>query len=123
MDVVGADAPTHRNITDGFNQLSDRLSAALQQLFGADPTRTLVERSQQLAEKDFTFLNAVLTRDNGRLHAGVDGELSPDELLSALSAVLAHELDLLAVLLGEDFVLPLVHRAWPPSGSAPRASH
>ena len=125
VDIVGADAPTDRKITEGFNTLSDQLSAALQRLFGANPTRALVERSQQLAEKDYAFLNAILKHDNGRLHAGIDGQdLPPDELMSALAAVLAHELDLLTMLLGEDFVLPLVSRAWPiPGSSSRRPSH
>ena len=124
VDIVGADAPTDRTITEGFNTLSDQLSAALQRLFGMDPTRALVERSQQLAEKDYAFLHAILKHDNGRLHAGLDGQtLQPDELMSALSAVLAHELDLLTTLLGEDFVLPLVSRAWPARPSSHRPSH
>ena len=125
INAVGSDAPSDRSIIDSFNTLSDQLSAALQRLFGSDPTRALTERSQQLAEQDYAFLNAILKHDNGRLHAGVDVQgLPPDELLSALSAVLAHELDLLTMLLGEDFVLPLVDRAWPINGqSSPRPSH
>ncbi|HEX6162167.1 MAG TPA: hypothetical protein VFZ31_02290 [Vicinamibacterales bacterium] len=125
INAVGVDAPSDRTIIEGFNTLSDQLSAALQRLFGANPTRALAERSRQLAEQDYAFLNAILKHDDGRLHAGVNGEsLPPDELLSALSAVLAHELDLLTALLGEDFVLPLVNRAWLVNGPPPhRPSH
>ena len=123
VDVVGVDAPNERKITEGFNTLNDQLVTALQPLFGADPTRALVTRSQQLAEKDYAFLHAILKQENGRLHAGVEGQqLSPDELMAALSAVLAHEIDLLTALVGEDFVLPLVSRAWPISGPD-RSSH
>ena len=123
INVVGVDAPTDRIIADGFNTLNDQLIAALQRLFGAAPTRALVERSQQLAEKDYAFLHAILKQENGRLHAGTGGQqLSADELMAALSAVLAHEIDLLTVLLGEDLVMPLVNRAWPIRGSD-RPSH
>ena len=123
INLVGADTPTEHKITDGFNTLNDQLLAALQRLFGPDPIHALVARSQQLAEQDYAFLRAILRQENGRLHAALEGQQrSPDELLAALSAVLAHEIDLLTVLVGEDFVMPLVTRAWPVS-SGGRPSH
>ena len=123
-NAVGVDAPTDTKITDGFNVLNDRLIAALQRLFGADPTRALVVRSQQLAERDYAFLHAILKHENGHLHAGLAGQsLSADELMAALSAVLAHEIDLLTALVGEDLVMPLVSRAWPAVTASDRPSH
>jgi hypothetical protein len=126
IEVAGVDAPTERKVVDSFNALSDQLTAALRQLFGPAPTRALVARSQRLAEKDYAFLHAILKQEDGRLHAGLDGQaLGPDELMAALSALLAHEIDLLTMLVGEDFVLPLVSRTWPIRSSAfsPRPSH
>ena len=123
ISAVGADASNERRIADGFNTLNDQLIVVLRQLFGADPTRALVARSQQLAEKDFAFLHAILKHEDGRLHAFLaDQQLGADEIMAALSAVLAHEIDLLTVLVGEDFVMPLISRAWPISASD-RPSH
>ena len=123
VSLAGADTPTEHKITDGFNTLNDQLIAALQRLFGADPINALVARSRRLAEQDYAFLRAILRQEDGRLHAALDGEQrSADELLAALSAVLAHEIDLLTMLVGEDFVMPLVTRAWPIS-SGGRPSH
>jgi hypothetical protein len=114
-DATAVAAPTAVQVASAFELLCDRLRMQLEPLFGPTAIAALFARGHQLATAEFTWLADVGLTAEGCTLSTVDTTgipVTPDRLRDALAAVLAHEIGLLSVFIGEDFVLPLVQQAW-----------
>ena len=103
-------------IASGFNALRANLRRGLDPLVGAAAAEALFDRSVRLSADEFRWLPAAVPKNV----AGTRKELTTDsaalppapELAEGLAAALAHTVALLANLIGQDLIQPIVERAW-----------
>ena len=111
--------PDVEQTIDAFNTLRDRLRRRLETMFGSGAIDALFERSRKLAADEFAWLPAAMPDGARPFPRAIQpnqrsSQSVPDagELLNGLIAVLSHDIALLMLFVGEDFVLPLVRQAW-----------
>jgi hypothetical protein len=90
----------------------------------------LFARAVHLAAAEHPWLSDVISKEGD---CGLDADaikghsLAPDAIEQGLTAVLAHDVGLLTALIGEDFVMPLLQKAWgeasPADWAAPSEGH
>jgi hypothetical protein len=115
--AAGGDAtPTLAQLAPAFDLLCDRLRSQLRPLFGGTATAALFARALHLATSEFPWLADLVSTDGEVVSRPVleriGDSIDRDTLAEGFAAVLAHEIGLLSVFIGEDFVMPLVQAAW-----------
>jgi hypothetical protein len=115
VDATGAASPDRAQLASAFNMLCERLRRQLQPLFGRTAVSALFVRAVHVATVDFLWLRELVRNDgdpcDSERMASVE-ELEINTLEKGLTAVLAHNIELLNGFVGEDLVLPLVQQAW-----------
>jgi hypothetical protein len=114
VDDTGVAAPDPVALGTAFTTLSGRLRRRLQPLFGAAAVETLFARALHMAASEYSWLVDVVA-ENGA-GCAVTQTATVDGLEDGFAAVLAHDIGLLSVFIGEDIVLPLVQQAWATAG-------
>ncbi len=122
LDAVGSRTPHPHQVLEAFAALRARLTTSLEPLFGQAAVDTLFERSRHLAADEFAWLPPVLPSTTAGSTRGEMPAVSGADMLDGLGAVLAHDVGLLAAFVGDDVILPMIHKAWLPGGSAPVAT-
>jgi hypothetical protein len=115
VEKVSTATPDHTQVAEGFKSLRQRLAETLVPIFGATAIDALFERSRHLAVQEFAWITDVLSADRGPHDIDmptVAPITNTDEMFDGLGAVLAHDIGLLAALVGKDLILPLVGKAW-----------
>jgi hypothetical protein len=92
-------------------RVSEKLRLPLSRLAGAPGFRSLLERALTLATTQSHSLSPVRVKPDGSLE-GLN-ELHKDEEAEAGVMLIAHLLDLLFTLIGEQLTMHLVHDVWP----------
>lgn len=102
-----------RALVRAAEQVFQRLHDHLAKLIGVVGFTTLLARALKLARADAPALGALEVKSGGLLPGLSEAlvERSPTEALTAPATLLAHFLELLAVFVGEDLALHLVHEA------------
>jgi hypothetical protein len=114
--AAGPASPDRAQLALAFDALCDALRRRLHPLFGSAAIFALFARARHVAAAEFSWLADVMPKDHHR--CSLDGlerasaALEPEAIADGLAAILTHEIALLAALIGEDFVLPLVQEAW-----------
>ena len=121
VKTANSAAPTHSQLMIAFRTLRERLSRTLVPVFGSTAIDALFDRSRHLATDEFPWF-AELLPDGGE--KAVDPSkvahlAAIDALREGLAAMLAHDIGLLVALVGEDFIMPLIHKAWGAAGRLP----
>ena len=116
-------APTHQQVGEGFSGLRDRLSETFIAVFGAIAIDALFERSRYLTAQEFAWLPDVMPGPSATSLdlAALCRVKTADEALDGIATMLAHDIGLLATLVGDDLVWPLVEKAWGSIGHLPPA--
>jgi hypothetical protein len=116
VSTTGVDTPDGAQLAAAFNMLCDRLKRQLQPLFGLAATSALFVRALHVGTQEFPWLAEVVPPGGERCSVegfdSVSRQLDTRTLEEGLAAVLAYDIGLLAALIGEDFVMPLVQEAW-----------
>jgi hypothetical protein len=114
--ATGTTSPNRMQLASAFDVLCDQLRTRLRPLFGATAISALFARALHLSTIEFPWLADVLPKDGERCSLdGIDAaaEAIPSQFFEeGLTAVLAHDIGLLATFIGDDFVMPLVQEAW-----------
>jgi hypothetical protein len=126
--LIGAtndSAPERALLSAAFILLSDQLGLRLRPLFGGLAIKDLLARALSLAQKEFPWLDGVsVDGSDGYALLGLEAikeDVSPHELASGFSAILAHQIALLCGFIGDDIVLPLVEQSWGTASLVPPA--
>jgi hypothetical protein len=125
VGATGRTAPDKTQLASAFDRLCETLRSRLHPLFGPTASAALFARAHHLAAAEFPWLTTVIPKTGERCSLEaldrVGTAIDSDALEEGLAAVLAHDIGLLIVFIGEDFVMPLVQAAWEtPSGRAAR---
>lgn len=123
VHMVKPGASGHTQVVGAFQTLRERLTRTLVPVFGPSAIDALFERSTSLASGEFGWLPGLsaagpLARPGS---VKVPTSESVDQCVEAFAALLGHDIGLLVALVGEDFILPLVDKAWGPVGVPPPA--
>jgi hypothetical protein len=115
VDATDTASPDRAQLGTAFDTLCGSFRDRLLPLFGATAVNALFVRAVHLATAEFGWLAGVVPKTEDP--CAVDritalGGLEIGVLEEGLAAVLAHNIELLVVLVGEDLVLPLVQQAW-----------
>ena len=116
LAASGTTAPSRAELATAFDARCDELRRRLHPLFGTPALSALYVRAVQLAAAEYPWLPEVLPKDHEPCSLEglerIDDGLKPTAMAAGLAAVLAHQIALLAMLIGDDLVLPLVQDAW-----------
>jgi hypothetical protein len=101
--------------------LRDRLKRTIVPIFGPVAVEALFERSVGLAVDEFHWLEDSMSGSQDKVPdlSGIPAGATAENVLDALTAVLAYDIGLLVEFVGEDLILPLVQKAWGPIGRLP----
>ena len=101
--------------TDHPFPVLEKLRPHLATLMGRAGLRGLLSRSLALANEEVHWLRAVHVKSDGSLTGlqELQGELAPALFFEGRTVLLAQLLGLLAVFIGEELTLQLLHGTWP----------
>ena len=126
LAASGSTAPSRAELATAFDARCDELRRRLHPLFGTPALSALFARAVQLATADYPWLPEVIPKDHEHCSLEglerIDDGLEPAAMAAGLASVLANQIALLTMLIGDDLVLPLVQEAWAGtahSGSGP----
>jgi hypothetical protein len=120
---VNSVTATHTDIAAAFQVLRTCLARTLVPIFGSVATDALFTRSAHLLIDEFAWLSDVLSfapRLNDINASGIPAKPA-DDVIDGFAAILACDIALLATLVGEDVILPLVRKAWDVTGPSAAA--
>jgi len=114
VEATGAKAIDRPQLASAFNTLCERLRRRLQPLFGTSAVTALFARALHVATAEFPWLADVIGKHGDGCSANIitGPEVEMASLEDGLAAVLAHNIGLLNMFVGDDLVLPLVQEAW-----------
>jgi hypothetical protein len=115
VDATGTSPPDRAQLAAAFDTLCGRLRERLQPVFGGVAIDALFGRAVHVATTEYPWLHDFMPR--GQDPCTVEqvsglGRIEYRAVEDGLSAVLAHNIELLTAFVGEDIVLPLVQQAW-----------
>jgi hypothetical protein len=118
VKTTNSAAPTHSQLMAAFQTLRERLRQTLLPVFGSTAVEALFDRSRHLATDEFPWFAELLPKRDERAIdlSKVAGPAAIETLRDGLAAMLAHDIALLVALIGEDFIRPLIHKAWGAAG-------
>jgi hypothetical protein len=121
IQAASTAAPTPPELAAAFQSLRDRLAHTLGGVFGPPAIDALFERARSLTADEFPWIADI--ESIGRRDEVVDGSIwrahSADVVADGLAALLAHDIELLVGLVGDDLILPLIQKAWGGAMSLP----
>ena len=116
LAASGSMRPSRAELATAFDARCDELRGRLHPLFGTPAISALFARAVQLATADYPWLPEVMPKDHEHCSLEglerIDDRLEPAAMAAGLASVLAHQIALLTMLIGDDLVLPLVQEAW-----------
>ena len=121
VKTANSAAPTHSQLTAAFETLRERLARTLIPVFGSTAVYALFDRSRHLATDEFPwFADLLPDRGEKAIDASRVADLAAiDALREGFAAMLAHDIGLLVALVGEDFIMPMMQKAWGVAGRLP----
>ena len=121
VKTTSSATPTQTHVADAFRTLRERLKRTLVPVFGPVAVEALFERSVHLVNDEFHWLAVAMSSSGDKVPdvSRIPGGATAENVLEALTAVLAYDIGLLVEFVGEDLILPLVHKAWGPIGRLP----
>jgi hypothetical protein len=121
VKTTSSATPSQTHLADAFGTLRESLKRTLVPVFGPVAVDALFERSVHLVNDEFHWVAASISGKGGKVPdvSRIPGGATVDNVLDALTAVIAYDIGLLVEFVGEDLILPLVHKAWGPVGRLP----
>jgi hypothetical protein len=118
VKTANSAAPTHSQLITAFQTLRERLARTLTPVFGSMAVDALFDRSRHLATDEYPWLAELMPDRGGKAidPSKVAVLAAIDALQDGFAAMLAHDIGLLVALVGEDFIMPLTHKAWGTAG-------
>jgi hypothetical protein len=116
--TVNSAAPTHSQLLTAFQTLRERLARTLIPVFGSMAVDALFDRSRHLSTDEYPWLAELLPDRGGKAidPSKVADLAAVDGLREGFATMLGHDIGLLVALVGEDFIMPLTHKAWGTAG-------
>jgi len=112
VEATGVAAPDAAALAAAFSKLCERLRSRLQPLFGTVAVAALFARALHLAAVDHPWLVDVVQENGARCALDPVKTAPANDIEQGLAALLAHDIALLSMFIGEDMVFPLVQQAW-----------
>ena len=114
--ATSSPAPDPGQIAAAYDARCVELRRRLQPLFGTQAVAALFARALHMAAAEYPWLAEAIPKDHERCSPEglerIPGGLDPAVMAAGLASVLANQISLLAMLIGDDLVLPLVQEAW-----------
>jgi hypothetical protein len=113
--------PTHSQLSEAFQTLRERLARTLVPIFGSTAIDALFDRSRHLTTDEYLWLADLMPDHGGKAidPSKIASLAAIDALRDGFATMLGHDIGLLVALVGEDFIMPLVHKAWGAAGRLP----